>query len=121
MATRQKKEEWHRAVSGRIRALRKAKGMTQEQLSEKAGIASQYLSRLETARQVPSLDTIVDLAQALHTPLSALLGEPQQDTQAERASRVAAMLATLSEEDATFLETQVAGWMSHLKSARQTR
>ena len=111
----QTKERWHEAVACRIRALRKAAGLTQEQLSEKADIAPQHLSRLETGRQAPSLDTLVDIAAALDTTPSALLMEPQEDDHAELLSRVAAMCRTLTKEEAAFLESQLAGWMSYMK------
>ncbi|MCX8054006.1 MAG: helix-turn-helix transcriptional regulator, partial [Armatimonadetes bacterium] len=60
--------------------------MTQEQLSEKAGIAPHYLSRLENAGQVPSLNTIIDVAEGLGTSPCILLAEPQEDTQAKLIS-----------------------------------
>lgn len=109
------KEQWHQAVASRIRALRQAAGLTQEQLSERSDIAPQHLSRLETGRQAPSLDTLVDLAAALDTTPSALLVEPQEDDHAELISRVTAMCRTLSKEDAAFLESQLADWMSYMK------
>lgn len=115
MASRQKKEIWHCALANRIRALRKAAGLTQEQLSERADIGPEYVSRLETARQVPSLDTIIDLAEGLNVTPSALLAEPQTDARAERMNKVAAIFSGLAEEDAAFLESQLGIWASHVK------
>ena len=84
----------------RIKALRRSAGLTQEQLSEKADIATQYLSRLENAHQVPSIYIVVDLAGALNTTPSALLGDLRQGPRVDRADRLSAMLGTLTEEDA---------------------
>jgi transcriptional regulator with XRE-family HTH domain len=119
MTSKHPTQELLRTIAHRVKEFRKAAGLTQEQLSEKVDIAPQYLSRLETARRVPSLDTIVDLANALNTTPSVLLAEPQQDAQAERMSRLEAILTALTEEDAAFVESQLAGLISHLKHIRR--
>ncbi len=106
------------AISARIKACRRAAGFTQEQLSEKTGIAPQHLSRLETARRVPSLATVLALAEALGTTPSALLAEPEEDTQVELISRVTAVLAGLSADDAAFMELQLTTWAARLKKTR---
>ncbi|MHB9035087.1 MAG: helix-turn-helix domain-containing protein [Armatimonadota bacterium] len=115
MASRQRIRRLQETFASRLKALRKAAGLTQEQLSEKAGIAPQYLSRLENAHQVPTLDTIVDLTEALNTTPSIILAEPQEDTQVELISRMTAVLSGLTQEDAEFLELQLVGWASRLK------
>ena len=46
----------------RLKTLRKARGMSQEALAERAGISRTYLARLETARQDPTLSTLEKLA-----------------------------------------------------------
>ncbi len=89
--------------------------MTQEQLSEKAGIAPHYLSRLENARQVPSLNTIIDVAEGLGTSPCVLLAEPQEDTQVDLISRMSAMLIGLDPDDARFVELHLAGLVARLK------
>ncbi len=118
VASKQRKRKLQRAMASRIKALRQDAGLTQEQLSERAGIATQYLSRLENAHQVPSLNTMIDLADALGTVPCVLLDEPQEDMHAEFVSRVAAMCRTLTKEDAAFLESQLAGWMAYMKKRR---
>lgn len=45
--------------------IRKAKGMTQEELSEKSGLSQQYLSDLERGKRNPTIVTIYHIAQAL--------------------------------------------------------
>ncbi len=118
MTDKRKAEEFRLVLGRRIKEFRKAAGLTQEQLSEIVDIAPQYLSRLETGRRAPSLDTIIELAEALNTTPSALLAEVRQDVQAERVGRLAALFSSLAESDAAFLESELAGWMSHLRSVR---
>ena len=57
----------------RLKALREQRGMTQEQLAERAGISRGYLARLETARQDPRLSTLERLAKALRVNIDRLL------------------------------------------------
>ncbi len=57
----------------RLKTLRKARGMSQEALAERAGISRTYLARLETARQDPTLSTLEKLAKALKVPIEKLL------------------------------------------------
>lgn len=118
MMSEKEARELENVIGCRIRTLRKAAGLSQEELAERADIAPQFLSRLENARHVPSVQTMLRLARALGTTPSALLGEPCRDSQAERMKRVAAMFEMLTEEDAEFLESQLAGWTSRLRKRR---
>ena len=57
----------------RLKALREQKGLTQEQLAQRAGISRGYLARLETARQDPRLSILERLAEALKVSVAKLL------------------------------------------------
>lgn len=52
-------------IGARIKRLRQVKKLTQEQLSEKMGITSKYLSSIERGKENPTLDTLIKLALAL--------------------------------------------------------
>jgi transcriptional regulator with XRE-family HTH domain len=60
-------------VAIRVKRLRERRGMTQEQLAERADISRTYLARLETARQDPTLGTLEKLAKALKVKVTELL------------------------------------------------
>ncbi|MDI3384000.1 helix-turn-helix domain-containing protein [Xenophilus aerolatus] len=64
-----------RRFGSRIRELRMASGMTQEEFAEKCGFARTYMSRVETGGANPSLDAIHTLATALKLPLSAIFAD----------------------------------------------
>ena len=51
---------------------RKEQGMTQMQLAERAGISLNFMQRIETAASSCSLDTLIDIAEALRIPLKKL-------------------------------------------------
>lgn len=53
----------------RIKELRTVRKLSQEQLAEKVGISSKYMSRIEMGQHFPSLDNIKKLANALHVEL----------------------------------------------------
>ena len=55
-----------------IRERRKSKGMTQQQLSDIAGVNRSHLSLIETGEHHPSKRTAEEIAKALDTTLEAL-------------------------------------------------
>lgn len=57
----------------RIRLLRKQKGITQIQLSEKAGIGVASLIRYEKGERTPNLEILRKLADALEVPIAYLI------------------------------------------------
>ena len=51
---------------------RKEQGMTQIQLAEKCNISRTYMQKIETAACSCTLDTLMDIAEALNIPLKKL-------------------------------------------------
>ena len=58
-----------------IKALRKAKGLSQEELAIKLNVVRQTVSKWEQGRSVPDADMLISLSEALETPVAILLGE----------------------------------------------
>ena len=58
-----------------IKAIRKAKGLSQQELAVKLNIVRQTVSKWEQGLSVPDADLLIALSQALETPVSTLLGE----------------------------------------------
>ncbi len=52
-------------LGARIKAVRKQRGWSQEQLAERAGISTQYVSNIERGKENPTLDLLLRVAQAL--------------------------------------------------------
>ena len=61
-------QQWIEHASRRIRKLRKERGLTQEQLAERAGLPQSYISRLENGEHSPTAKTIEKLARGLGVP-----------------------------------------------------
>ncbi len=61
-------------VGKRIKEVRKQKGMSQDELAERAELSSQYISQIETGRKKGSLPTYNKLAKALGVSIDELTG-----------------------------------------------
>jgi len=60
-------------IAARVKEWRGRRGMSQEQLAQKAGLSRGFLSRLEVARQNPNLSTLEKIAKALKVDLAKLV------------------------------------------------
>ncbi|MDE5995073.1 MAG: helix-turn-helix domain-containing protein [Oscillospiraceae bacterium] len=58
-----------------IKAIRKSKGLSQEELAVKLNVVRQTVSKWEQGLSVPDSDMLISISEALETPVSALLGE----------------------------------------------
>ena len=52
-------------VGRNLSRIRKAAGLTQENVAERANLSQQYVSGLENGKRNPTVETLLDLAQAL--------------------------------------------------------
>ena len=81
-----------------LKALRKAKGLSQEELAARLHVVRQTVSKWEKGRSVPDADLLVRLAEELDTTPAALLGpevprEAEGGGTAEQLGRIAEQLA----------------------------
>lgn len=60
------------AIGLNILHYRKERGFTQMQLAEKCGISRNYMQRIETAASACTVNTLIDIADALDVPLKKL-------------------------------------------------
>ena len=81
-----------------LKALRKRKGITQEELATRLNIVRQTVSKWEKGLSVPDSELLIKLAEILEVPVSRLLGSKietaeQPDALAEQLSRINEQLA----------------------------
>jgi DNA-binding XRE family transcriptional regulator len=62
-------------LGARVRAARKARGLTQAQLGAAAGFDQAVISKLERGRHEPRIDTLSRIAEALGTSVGSLLAQ----------------------------------------------
>ncbi|MGM9612426.1 MAG: helix-turn-helix domain-containing protein [Butyricicoccus sp.] len=58
-----------------IKAIRKSKGLSQEELAVKLNVVRQTISKWEQGLSVPDADMLIAISEVLETPVSTLLGE----------------------------------------------
>ncbi|NOS71677.1 MAG: helix-turn-helix transcriptional regulator [Verrucomicrobia bacterium] len=64
----------HRRILGdAIRSERKKAGLSQEKLAEKAGLSTVFISRVELAKESPSVDSLVKIARAMRVRVCELV------------------------------------------------
>lgn len=62
-------------LSENMKAIRKSKGLSQEELAIKLNVVRQTISKWEQGLSVPDSDMLIAISEALETPVSTLLGE----------------------------------------------
>lgn len=58
-----------------IKAIRRSKGLSQEELAIKLNVVRQTISKWEQGLSVPDSDMLISISEVLETPVSTLLGE----------------------------------------------
>ena len=81
-----------------LKALRKAKGITQEELAIRLNVVRQTVSKWEKGLSVPDADMLIKIAEVFESSVNELLGakiEPDSDVNhiAEQLSRINEQLA----------------------------
>ncbi len=66
-----------------IKVIRKAKGLSQEELAVKLNVVRQTISKWETGLSVPDADMLIRISEVLETPVSTLLGQTITEEKAD--------------------------------------
>lgn len=66
-----------------IKAIRKSKGLSQEELAIKLNVVRQTISKWEQGLSVPDADMLISISEAFETPVSVLLGETVAEARAD--------------------------------------
>lgn len=85
-------------LGGRIKEIRKARGITQETMAERIEMSPQYLSRIEGGYQSPSLAMLAKLAGTLEVELWEFFDFGQPGTVKELRRRVRKVALGADEE-----------------------
>ena len=79
-------------LSENIKAIRKSKGLSQQELAIKLNVVSKW----EQGRSVPDSDLLIALSDVLETPISTLLGEPVIEPEADAIKAVSEKLEVVN-------------------------
>jgi transcriptional regulator with XRE-family HTH domain len=75
-------------ISDRIQNLRKSKGISQEELADKAGVSRQAVSKWESEQSVPDIDKIIILSEYFEVTTDYLLKGIENEKQASEKPKV---------------------------------
>ena len=79
-----------------IRTIRKAKGLSQEELAVKLNVVRQTISIWEQGLSVPDSELLLALSEALETPVSTLLGETVAEPEADDLKAISQKLEVIN-------------------------
>jgi transcriptional regulator with XRE-family HTH domain len=87
-----------------LQALRKEKGLTQEQIAEQIGVSRRTVSRWETGSNMPDLDVLMELSDFYAVDLREILnGERKSEHMNEELKETVLQVADYSNEEKTRL------------------
>ena len=79
-----------------IKAIRKSKGLSQQELAVKLNVVRQTISKWEQGLSVPDSDMLLSISEALETPVSTLLGENVIEPEVDDLKAISAKLEVIN-------------------------
>ena len=79
-----------------IKALRKSKGLSQQELAVKLNVVRQTISKWEQGLSVPSSDMLIFISEVFETPVSTLLGETVAETEVDGLKAISEKLEVVN-------------------------
>ncbi len=83
-------------LSENIKAIRKSKGLSQEELAIKLNVVRQTISKWEQGLSVPDADMLISISEIFETPVSTLLGETVVETRVDNLSVISEKLEVIN-------------------------
>ena len=79
-----------------MKAIRKARGLSQEELAIKLNVVRQTISKWEKGLSVPDSDMLVSISEVFETPVSTLLGETVTESKADDLKAISEKLEVIN-------------------------
>ena len=83
-------------LSENIKAIRKTRGLSQQELAVRLSVVRQTVSKWEQGLSVPDSDMLISLSEVLETPVSTLLGENVIESEADDLKAISAKLEVIN-------------------------
>ncbi len=90
-----------------IKAIRKSKGLSQEELAIKLNVVRQTISKWEQGLSVPDADMLISISEVFETPVCTLIGETVVETEVDDLKAISEKLEVINLQ------------LAHRKAARQ--
>ena len=81
-----------------IKAIRKSKGLSQEELAVKLNVVRQTISKWEQGLSVPDSEMLISISEVLETPVSTLLGETIMEPKADDLKVISEKLEAINSQ-----------------------
>lgn len=92
----QQKEGVPSMLNENMKAIRKSKGLSQQELAVKLNVVRQTISKWEQGLSVPDSDMLISVSEVLETPVSTLLGETVIEAQADDLKAISEKLEVIN-------------------------
>ena len=79
-----------------IKAIRKPKGLSQEELAINLNVVRQTISKWEQGLSVPDSDMLISISEVLETPVSTLLGETVTESKVDDVKAISEKLEIIN-------------------------
>ena len=79
-----------------IKAIRRSKGLSQQELAVRLNVVRQTVSKWEQGLSVPDSAMLLAISEALETPVSTLLGETVVETQVDSVKAISEKLEVIN-------------------------
>ena len=79
-----------------IKAIRKSKGLSQQELAVKLNVVRQTVSKWEQGLSVPDSDMLISISKVLETPVGTLLGETVTETEVDNIKAISEKLEVIN-------------------------
>ena len=89
----------YQSVGRNIRKYRLERKLRQEDLAEKTGLSTNYIGMIERGEKIPSLDSFIEIVNALQVSADMILCEELNTGYTVRHSLIDDKIATLSPRD----------------------
>lgn len=79
-----------------LKAIRKTKGLSQEELAVRLNVVRQTISKWEHGLSVPDSDMLISISEVLETPVSTLLGETVAESEVDELKAISEKLEIIN-------------------------
>lgn len=94
----------YKMMGKRIKVRRKELNLTQKELTEKAGLNDKYISNIERATSIPSIDTLVSICKALDISVDFILnGLTNENIEISTFHKIVNLLNLMNHKDQQFV------------------
>ncbi|WP_040640481.1 helix-turn-helix domain-containing protein [Pseudoramibacter alactolyticus] len=83
-------------LSENIKTIRKSKGLSQDELAVKLNVVRQTVSKWERGLSVPDSEMLISISEVLETPVSTLLGESINESEASELKAISEKLEVIN-------------------------